>query len=1055
MRKLLGSVLAVGLAVSASLPARAQKPAPRPLVDASALIIPKADRGSSEKFVARDGEVDVIVRLSDQSLAAYSGVGHKQARVAGDTAINREQQIAHVRRLNANQDAFRALAAPLGAKEIARFQRSINAVALRVKPESVKALRGLPGVVSVRPVVHFERDLAETVPYIGAKAVQDGGNTGVGVRVAVLDSGVDYTHKNMGGAGTLEAYELAYGTATTDTKNTTRDGLFPTAKVVDGFDFVGETWGIINNEEVGERTEDPDPIDLEGHGTSVADIIAGASADGAHKGVAPGAGIVAVKVCSAISTSCNGVAIIKGIEYSIDPNGDGDTSDAVDVINLSLGTSYGQVEDDASFALGQASQLGVMVVASAGNSADRPFIAGSPSTQSEVLSVAQTTVPSAVTFPLVVTIDGVERTIRNTNTMPWAPLGAGFSGAIVYIGRGCYGIATDPTSGAATDDTYLNNPSGKIALIDRGACSISAKIDRAAKAGAIAVLIANNAAGDPPSFSQGFGTDVVPALVLTQADGAALKSALAAGKAVTGAVSSTVSIALRGAMVSSSSRGPSFSYSLIKPEIGAPGASIAAVAGSGSEEAPFGGTSGAAPMVSGSAALLLAARPNLSPRDVKSLLVNTADDNIQTNPVTAPGVLAPITRIGGGEVRVNKAVLAQTAIWAADNQNPALSFGYHSITADKTLRKRVVVRNYGATKRTYTITPKFRYADDAASGAVTPVAPASITVGANSSKSFVLELKINAAKLPVWGLNGGSLGGAGALLQTVEFDGYLEVSEGGETVHAPWHVLPHRSAAPRAAARRVKIGAEGSGSTTINNTGVHTAAVDVFALTGVSPKVDEDLLPNPGDNYAIADLKAVGVRPVRLDAETFGVQFAIATNGKVAHPMYPHQYQVIIDSNRDGEFDYILLQRELTAFAATGQCVIAVIDLAAQTIGNIAFCDADLQSGNLIMTAALADIGLTDIDSVFTFYVEAVDTYFRGDVTTDAISNWMTAELLKPKYFGELNAADSEIAPGGNATLTVFETDTQYLNVMPNGDGVLLLYRDAAENRESEIIRAR
>jgi hypothetical protein len=67
----------------------------------------------------------------------------------------------------------------------------------------------------------------------------------------------------------------------------------------------------------------------------------------------------------------------------------------------------------------------------------------------------------------------------------------------------------------------------------------------------------------------------------------------------------------------------------------------------------------------------------------------------------------------------------------------------------------------------------------------------------------------------------------------------------------------------------------------------------------------------------------------------------------------------------------------------------------------------------------------------------------------------MTAELLKPKYFGELDAADSEIAPGGSATLAVFATDTQFLNVMPNGDGVLLMYRDAAENRESEIIRAR
>ena len=60
----------------------------------------------------------------------------------------------------------------------------------------------------------------------------------------------------------------------------------------------------------------------------------------------PGASLYAVKVCSAISTSCSGVAILQGIEYALDPNGDGNVADAVDVINMSLGSSYGQREDD-------------------------------------------------------------------------------------------------------------------------------------------------------------------------------------------------------------------------------------------------------------------------------------------------------------------------------------------------------------------------------------------------------------------------------------------------------------------------------------------------------------------------------------------------------------------------------------------------------------------------------------------------------------------------------------------------------------------------------------
>ena len=120
------------------------------------------------------------------------------------------------------------------------------------------------------------------------------------MRVAVLDSGVDYTHYNLGGAGTPEAYAAAYGAAPGDPKNISLDGLFPTSKVIGGYDFVGEAWPTN-----GDRTEDPDPIDFEGHGTHVSDIITGRSADGKHVGIAPGAKLYAVKVCSAIGrASC-------------------------------------------------------------------------------------------------------------------------------------------------------------------------------------------------------------------------------------------------------------------------------------------------------------------------------------------------------------------------------------------------------------------------------------------------------------------------------------------------------------------------------------------------------------------------------------------------------------------------------------------------------------------------------------------------------------------------------------------------------------------------------
>src|SRR5207302_7017617 len=114
-----------------------------------------------------------------------------------------------------------------------------------------------------------------------------------------------------------------------------------------------------------------------GHGTHVAAIIAGDDA-GSHQGVAPGASLYAVKVCSAVSSACSGVALLQGIEFALDPNGDGDISDAVDVINMSLGSAYGQIQDDLTEASQVAAELGVVVVAAAGNDADKPYIVSSP-----------------------------------------------------------------------------------------------------------------------------------------------------------------------------------------------------------------------------------------------------------------------------------------------------------------------------------------------------------------------------------------------------------------------------------------------------------------------------------------------------------------------------------------------------------------------------------------------------------------------------------------------------------------------------------------------------
>lgn len=1027
MRRILRSSVLFMLALSLVPPVDVHAQAPA--IDTARLRLPGVARPAiAIPRSGTAGTVEVVVQLTGEPLAVANGLNAKQRGARLDRAAQRER----LRQLAQEQDAFVERVRGLRAQETARLNKALNAVVIKIDASRLKAVAALPGVRSVRPVIDYKLDLSETVPYIGAAAVQAAGRDGTGVTVAVLDSGIDYTHRNLGGAGTLPAYQAAYGASTGDPLNTTLDGLFPTAKVVAGFDFVGEQWPN------GERTEDPDPIDFEGHGTHVADIIGGRSTDGSHRGVAPGASLLAVKVCSAVSPSCNGVALLKAIDYILDPNGDGDLADAVDVVNMSLGSSYGQREDDLSEASANAVRAGVTIVASAGNSADRPYITGSPSSTPEVISVAQTQVPGARTFPLIVNSPAaIAGSYANTETVDWAPIGSGFTDDVVYVGRGC---PAGSISAGSPADPYLADPAGKIALIDRGSCSISPKADRAAKAGAKGVLIGLIAPGDAVSFSFGGGDTFVPTLVVTQSTSNLIKANLSAPVNVT--VSPATSISLVGSLVGSSSRGPNFSYDAIKPDIGAPGASLSAEVGTGTGQTTFGGTSGAAPMVAGSAALLLQAYPTRSPAEIKSLLMNTAEINIQTNPSTQPGVLAPITRIGGGEVRVDRSINSLTAAWDANAATGGLSFGYKTLAQSASFSKQVLVRNYSNETRIYSIDSSFRYADDAASGAVSVQTPDFVRVAANSDATFPVVVSVDAARLPNWNLNGGSNGGNGSLLQGVEFDGYIDVADATDRVRLPWHVLPHKAAAVTPSRQIVNL-INGAGSLTLSNAGGATPGrVEVFSLTGVSPKIAREALPADGDNFAVIDLKSVGVRQSGSNLE-----FAVTTFGERSHPNYPAQFNIEIDTNRDGTTDYIVYNGELSGFAATGQNVVYVLRAGTTTATAYFFTDADLNSANAILTVPFSALGLT-AGSQFNFAVSASDNYFTGNFT-DSIGA-MTYTAATPRYTA--TGVPAEGVPVGGSGILNVQAVSGGETASPSQSGLLLLYRDAKLKQEADAV---
>jgi len=366
-------------------------------------------------------------------------------------------------------------------------------------------------------------------------------------------------------------------------------------------------------------------------------------------------------------------------------------------------------------------------------------------------------------------------------------------------------------------------------------------------------------------------------------------------------------------------------------------------------------------------------------------------------------------------------------------------------------RKRVVVRNYSANARTYTISPAFRYADDAASGAVTPSAPASISVPANGTRSFVIELAVDAAKLPVWPFNGANAG-TGSLLQSVEFDGYVTISDGADSIHLPWQILPRKSAAVSTDDRPVKL-SEGNTVTLNNASPANAGDVEVFSLTGVSPRINKSIIPGAGDNRYLVDLKAVGFRPVIVGGTpttpTFGIQFAIATHDARPIQMYPAELDVYVDTNRDGDYEFVLYNAEATGFGSTGQCLVNVLNLDTGVGGAYFYCDGDFQSGNIVFTAPLSVLGLT-LDSEFSFEVFAFDNYFTGALTDNI--NYMTSVVASPKYFGDVQSLT--VPANGSSVVNVLEGSAPWSeNFQTNG--LLLFYNDAKPGKESQVVRVR
>ncbi len=1045
-----------GSTVLAADPSRSSRPLPagiddlkldRPIVGASTARPTTLDAS----LLSATGIRQVVVRLAAPSVVQVAADGASPSAQRGARATVVAQQNRFV--------------ATTEGRVLARTEIAANAVVLEVDAAELTALAADPNVISIRPVIDYTLALSDTVPYIGAAELHDEeGVTGDGVTVAVLDSGIDYTHAAFGDYAVEETYDEAYGTDTTDQANKVEPDWSEVAdhtNIIGGFDFVGEAWPD-DSDSGGPLRPDPDPIDCGGktigagpalceggHGTHVADIIGGID------GVAPGVDLYAVKVCSAVSTACSGVALLLGMDFALDPNGDGSTDDHADIVNMSLGSDYGQwIDDDLSFAVENASELGVLTVSSSGNGSDKPYVTGTPAAAPSALSVAQTSVPSDV-LPLLEVTDPAGMGPYPAVHQPWSQslADAGLVSGNLQYGDGAGGgltgcdVGADPNNG--TPPFPAGSLAGLVVLVDRGDCDFSKKISNIAFGGAVAGII--GMINDDPPFTGSLGAcpddlcSEIPGFMVSLATANELLAALDEGD-VTVQVDPASGLPLVGSMVGSSSRGPTMQTNVVKPEIGAPGASVSAEAGTGTETTPFGGTSGAAPMVTGSAALLLSEFPDRSPAEIKSLLMNYAETEIYNGAPDAPinSPLAAIARIGAGEVRVNDSYFGSDLVaWDTDLQTGVLSFGFVDATEDVTLTREVTVRNYGASAENLTITPSFRFADDVTNGAVAVSAPANVIVPADGDATFEVTLTIDASDLRGWTLDSGANGNNPLPLTELEYDGYIDVGP----LHLGWHVLPRLSGDASASDDTVTIDGEfddfPAGSVELENDGAGTAAIDGYSLIGTSTQLPSG---EPGQQLPTIDLRYAGVQTIPVPAgfcsgnDSFLLLLASNTWDRQTHAVAPSAFEWDLDTDGDGEADFAVFNQDLAGGALTdGRNATWVVDLATDEATIFFLTDHGTNSANTTQILCGEQIGMdaSDFGTPITADLFAVDLYFTGR-STDMITGMEFAPLGE-RYFpvvGDDGFGSGDVPAGESATLNVMDFGAAGTN--PSETGVLL-----------------
>lgn len=583
--------------------------------------------------------------------------------------------------------------------------------------------------------------MMDSVPFLDIDDLHEEGIKGDGVKVAVLDTGIDYNHPDL-----IDVYS---GFSAKDGDANNQD-----INSIKGWDFIDNDADPMETtysewKESGEQEFDSDGnAYYTSHGTHVSGIIAGQEAntktDNAVLGVAPNVELYGYRVLGPRGSGATST-IISGIEKAV--------NDGMDVINMSLGDSG--TTDPFSLmvtAVNNSTLAGVVTIIANGNSGPTASTASAPGTAQLPITVGASSVDYKLdTYKIALDDLEINSQVMVKNLeVPFSTF-ENTAYEIVYCGLG------------SEEEFKEVDVKGKVALIDRGTSTFVEKLQNAKVAGAVFAIIANNVKDSSMPYI-GESTNL-NALALSLEDGQVLKDSL--DKKIT--IKPSGDFIVEGDKLTDfSSTGPVKRTYEIRPDVVAPGSQVFStvpeyINDKNENEVNYNvayermsGTSMAAPHVAGIAALILQANPEYTPEDIKAVLMNTSEKITKED-----GSDYSVHQIGAGRVNPYKAVYEDVSFKAKyeviagensekyDNVTGMLSYGRVYKNEDNPRNTKMIIpvtaSNNSSETKTYNVSVHYSNSDRSLSAEENNVnlnVVDTVTVDSGSSKSFEAEISL-------------------------------------------------------------------------------------------------------------------------------------------------------------------------------------------------------------------------------------------------------------------------------------------------------------------------